>query len=182
MARFKHPEYSVDVVGHSLGGAIAQMMAPWLRDRGVKCDMYSFSAPRSGDLSFARYASELRGAGGHNYRVTHLEDWVPKVPPLPFFVHVKDEYFITSAYGVAPRLADIRFFKGFEIVDYRGGNAWTWMTDFSFRSHSWIFDNITQCSPFVFGLGSIFPDASQMPPPPSSAALPDYGLTLHDDA
>ena len=80
VARFR-PEH-IHCVGHSLGGALANLNAELLIDRGHAVSLYTFGAPRVGTLPFAtKLSAELRG---RIMRVYHPADPVPMIPLLPF--------------------------------------------------------------------------------------------------
>ena len=63
----------------------------------------------TGNLFFVNYVSSR----GNNYRVTHAEDLVPKLPGYALgFAHVSNEYWITSPTGAAVTSADIKVSSG----------------------------------------------------------------------
>ena len=67
------------VTGHSLGGALAVLAAPELRDRtSLTPIMYNFAAPRVGDPSFSQRYSELVK---NSWRTVNSNDLVPTLPP-----------------------------------------------------------------------------------------------------
>lgn len=81
------------VTGHSLGGAVATIMATFLRGQGVPCDLYTYGSPKVGNSAFARFAESQ---GGFSARITNGKDFVPALPPtflglLPY-EHVFPEY------------------------------------------------------------------------------------------
>ncbi|MEE1924022.1 lipase family protein [Pseudomonas sp. 148P] len=65
------------VCGHSLGGAIALLLAEWLRRKPgqPKVILYTIGAPRAGNQSFVKAASDLT-----HYRIVNHNDPVPGVP------------------------------------------------------------------------------------------------------
>ena len=65
------------IVGHSLGGAIALLVAEWLRrgDKKPEVILYTFGAPRAGDATFVREAKDLP-----HHRMVNHNDPVPGVP------------------------------------------------------------------------------------------------------
>ncbi|MFL1551647.1 lipase family protein, partial [Pseudomonas sp. D47] len=73
-------EQTLIVCGHSLGGAIALLLAEWLRRLPNKPDvvLYTFGAPRAGNRSFTNEAKELA-----HHRIVNHNDPVPGVP-LPW--------------------------------------------------------------------------------------------------
>lgn len=77
------PKTPVYVTGHSLGGAVAALIALMLKARLKRPDvrMYSYAAPRVGAPAFvAAYDAVLPAS----YRVVNLADLIPIVPPLEF--------------------------------------------------------------------------------------------------
>lgn len=70
----------VYVVGHSMGGALAQLCALDTRSSKVAKDIhvYTFGAPRIGNYVFADlFADSIV----YHWRFTHNRDIVPSVPP-----------------------------------------------------------------------------------------------------
>lgn len=76
------PNGAIHCVGHSLGGALATLVADWLKAefRG-SVNLYTFGSPRVGLEGFARKSSDRLTS---IYRCTHGADPVPKVPLWPF--------------------------------------------------------------------------------------------------
>ena len=74
---------TIHIVGHSLGGAIATLMADSLGDTGCGVKLYTFGAPRSGVELHAAYLTEKLGAG-NIHRAWHDTDPVPMVPIFPY--------------------------------------------------------------------------------------------------
>ncbi len=79
-------EKKIILTGHSQGGAIATLLAVWLRQRGFNVyRAFSFGSPRVGDRSFARaYGAWLSGI---YLRFVNEDDVVTKLPPV-FYRHV----------------------------------------------------------------------------------------------
>jgi len=78
-----YPDYEILVTGHSLGGALASIMATNLqRNLPFKKDLYliTFGQPRTGNLAYSEYVDKL--LFGRSYRVVANADLVPHVPPL----------------------------------------------------------------------------------------------------
>ena len=75
------------VTGHSLGGALAVLLAATMRESNLPVDgLYTFGAPRVGDKSFAdRLDRALEGAA--HWRVVNEGDLGPHVPFEAFFSH-----------------------------------------------------------------------------------------------
>ena len=74
---FYHPDHSIMVCGHSLGGAIALLLAEWLRrePKQPQVQLYTFGAPRAGDRTFVQGAQELI-----HHRLVNHNDAIPGVP------------------------------------------------------------------------------------------------------
>ena len=82
-----HKPRCLHIVGHSLGGAIAELTAIWASECGIATKLYTFGAPRVVlENSIHRASSNLK-----HYRVTHGADPVPCVPVWPF-AHTVGEY------------------------------------------------------------------------------------------
>lgn len=75
---------TVHLVGHSLGGALATLIADYLADMGLKVKLYTFGCPRTGFEGFARNLTQKVGAE-NIYRVHHSSDPVAMVPIYPFY-------------------------------------------------------------------------------------------------
>ena len=83
----QHKPSCLHIVGHSLGGAIAELTAIWASERGINTKLYTFGAPRVVlENSVHRAIYNIK-----HYRVTHAADPVPSVPVWPFS-HTAAEY------------------------------------------------------------------------------------------
>jgi len=135
----QYPSYGLVFTGHSLGAALATVSATVLRLAGHKIDLYTFGSPRVGNHAFAEFVTaETSGA---NYRITHTDDIVPKLPPRALgFSHFSPEYWITSANNQIVTTQDITVVQG---VDSTAGNAGTSGLDVS--AHEWYFGPISAC-------------------------------------
>ncbi len=69
-------EKTVYLTGHSLGGAIAQIIGLWLNNDGYNVQIYTFGSPKVSTTYF--------GSEPPHYRVALRNDPVPFVPPWPF--------------------------------------------------------------------------------------------------
>jgi hypothetical protein len=71
---------TIIVTGHSLGGAIATLVAEWIRrfPDAPDVQLYTFGSPRVGDKAFVRAAADLT-----HHRLVNRDDPVPGVP-LPW--------------------------------------------------------------------------------------------------
>ncbi|MFI8741030.1 lipase family protein [Stutzerimonas zhaodongensis] len=73
-------EQTLVICGHSLGGAVALLLAEWLRRKPTKPKviLYTYGAPRAGDAAFVKAAQPLT-----HHRIVNHNDPVPAVP-LPW--------------------------------------------------------------------------------------------------
>jgi predicted lipase len=70
-------EHTVHVTGHSLGGAVAQIIGMWFHKRGKNVQIYSYGSPK--------VSSEVLVSGQPlHWRVSNPVDPVPWTPPFPF--------------------------------------------------------------------------------------------------
>jgi hypothetical protein len=83
------------VVGHSLGGALANLAALALSNRGfVIYGLFTFGAPRVGWRSFAKRFKKLIHRSA---QFVNANDLVPKIPPPVFgYVHIGKRYYLTT--------------------------------------------------------------------------------------
>lgn len=91
-----HPEGPLFVLGHSMGGALAQLAALDLKiAHGLKdVKVYTFGAPRLGNSVFSDFFNEHVTEA---WRFTHGRDIVPSVPPqLLGFHHVSREVWLVD--------------------------------------------------------------------------------------
>lgn len=101
------PITTIHVVGHSLGGAVANIVAGYLKSSlpHTTVKLYTFGAPRVGDVVYARGLTAQLGAENMQ-RIHNNLDPVPLVPPWPF-VHAPfldgqgDGYYLTYDGGNA---------------------------------------------------------------------------------
>lgn len=71
-------EKTVHVTGHSLGGAIAQIIGMWLHKKGHNVQVFSYGSPK--------VSNEIMSGGQPtHWRVANPIDPVPWAPPFPFF-------------------------------------------------------------------------------------------------
>jgi hypothetical protein len=89
-----HPSASFLFTGHSLGGALATFAGVDVKEQiptSNPVSMYTFGSPRTGNQAFSDHVFALFGSDGYQ-RVTHYNDVVPHLPPIPFgFNHAGDE-------------------------------------------------------------------------------------------
>ena len=118
----KHPDASVAVTGHSLGGALASLAATALADRGFEPRLTTFGQPRVGDWKFVRYANSKLDY----LRFVHAGDLVPTLPPTEFgYYHAGTEIWEhDGAFQICMN-------QGCEVPSELGLNA---------EDHRWYFD------------------------------------------
>lgn len=132
--------YTFVATGHSLGAALAAIAATVFRDSGHTVQLYDYGQPRIGNLALAQYITGQ--SSGSNYRVTHTDDIVPKLPPEALgYDHFSPEYWITSGNNVTVTDADVDEIVG---IDSTAGNDGT--LDDSTSAHDWYFIDISECS------------------------------------
>jgi len=81
------PVTSVTICGHSLGGALATLLALDVAANTVfkTPKVYTYASPRTGDPSFA---STFNQVIKNTFRIANRMDLVPKLPFPPFYEHV----------------------------------------------------------------------------------------------
>ncbi|KAI9803946.1 MAG: hypothetical protein M1833_000227 [Piccolia ochrophora] len=131
--------FQLVVTGHSLGGALAAIAAADLRSTGTPCALYTYGQPRIGNDAASKY---ITNQAGGNYRVTHTDDPIPRLPPVIFgFRHFSPEYWIKKGDDVVSA-ADVEVLTG--TVNLRG-NSGTF--GFNLLAHGKYFGDIAECSP-----------------------------------
>jgi len=81
----QHQPVNVHCVGHSLGGALATLIAEWLAiEKNVtNVNLYTFGSPRVGLTPFANNLSSMEKIN-NIFRATNSGDPIPLVPVWPF--------------------------------------------------------------------------------------------------
>ncbi|KAE8154107.1 Alpha/Beta hydrolase protein [Aspergillus avenaceus] len=135
-----HTDYKLVVVGHSLGAAIASLAAADLRTRNYDATLYAYAAPRVANKPLAQFITDQ----GKNFRFTHRDDPVPKLPLLTMgYVHTSPEYFITAPDNATITEKDVTVLEGDVNFD---GNTGTGLPDvLAFHSHVWYFIHADAC-------------------------------------
>lgn len=137
------PGYKVTVTGHSLGGAVATLLGMQIRDAGHDADIYTYGSPRVGNEALARYVTRQKPGG--NFRVTHLADAVPRLPPTQLgFRHTSPEYWLGDG---SPRTVnydpeDVVVCRGYYNASCNSGAPW-WQVDLT--SHLYYLVAISHC-------------------------------------
>lgn len=135
-----YPSYQIAATGHSLGGAVAAFAAAQLRNQGMSVALYTFGSPRVGGTVLSSYISAQKGG---NYRVTHWNDPVPRLPLLTLgYVHISPEYYIGVKNGVDVRAEDFKVYEG-AVNLFKGNAAWL-LTDV--EAHRFYFARMYSCA------------------------------------
>lgn len=116
-----NPSYKFVVTGHSLGGAVAHLAAAYLRREGYNCDLYTYGSPRVGNKSFATFLSNQQGS---EFRITHEDDPIPRLPPIVFgYRHTTPEYWVNNGASESTdyTASDIEVCKGTANVSCNAG-------------------------------------------------------------
>jgi pimeloyl-ACP methyl ester carboxylesterase len=137
-----NPTYTIVVVGHSLGAGVGTLAAAHLRVAGFDADLYTYGSPRVGNEVLASFITSQ--TGGTEYRITHFDDPVPRLPPLLLgYRHTSPEYWLddgnatTTAYGVS----DVTVCTGTANITCNGGT-----TGFDITAHNYYFEPLDGCS------------------------------------
>ncbi len=69
---------TVHITGHSLGGAVAQVIGMWLHKRGHNVQIFSYGSPKVS-------SQVLSGGQPTHWRVVRHSDPIPFTPPWPYF-------------------------------------------------------------------------------------------------
>ncbi|KAE8454100.1 hypothetical protein EG329_005023 [Mollisiaceae sp. DMI_Dod_QoI] len=92
-----NPTYSIVITGHSIGAGVATLAATELRSMNYTLDTYTFGSPRVGNTAFATFVTNQSPFLGNNYRMTHLNDPVPQLPPTWIgYEHTSPEYLLSD--------------------------------------------------------------------------------------
>jgi hypothetical protein len=115
-----YPDYSIQLIGHSLGGAVACLAALEMKLSLGWDDVVAttFGEPRVGNPSFNSYLDEAFGLKDGDpeqrtyRRVTHIDDPVPLLPPLEmgYTSHAGEIHIVKK--DLPPSEDDIRFCVG----------------------------------------------------------------------
>ncbi|KFX89269.1 hypothetical protein V490_07127 [Pseudogymnoascus sp. VKM F-3557] len=140
----QYPSYKIVVTGHSLGGAVATLAAADIRSQGYAADLFTYGSPRTGNGAFASWVSAQPGITA---RVTHVNDPVPRLPPmlLAGYRHTTPEYWLSTggATTVDYTLADVKVCTG---ISTTGCNAGT-TPSLELEAHRYYFQAATSCGP-----------------------------------
>ncbi|TGZ84085.1 alpha/beta-hydrolase [Ascodesmis nigricans] len=126
----QYPGYRIVTTGHSLGGALATIAAVDLRKRW-KVESYTYGSPRIGNAALSFFITS--STSGSNYRITHLDDPVPRLPLLvQGYTHVSPEYHIFRGdHNIRPQ--DVNIVEG--LVNFKGNTAADGIVSLNISAH-----------------------------------------------
>ncbi|KAI7549862.1 extracellular lipase [Hortaea werneckii] len=109
-----HPDYELNLIGHSLGGAVAALAGLEMLARGAEPKVTTYGEPRVGNRNLARYIDRRFGLEDHDdsmewryRRVTHIDDPVPLLPLTEWgYAAHAGEIFISKK-ALSPDLRDL---------------------------------------------------------------------------
>jgi hypothetical protein len=111
-AVLEHPDYQIELVGHSLGGAVALLAGLEFAARGWNPRITTFGEPKVGNQAFVEHIDHefVRGSNGEESmyrRVTHVDDPVVLLPPTEWgYMPHASELYITKP-SLPPSFIDI---------------------------------------------------------------------------
>ncbi|KAF2876270.1 lipase precursor [Massariosphaeria phaeospora] len=115
----QHPTYTLTLVGHSLGGAVAALAGLDFKARGWDPRVTTFGEPRIGNKHLMAYMNDRfnitsNSSSNRFHRVTHVGDPVPLLPLAEwgYTMHSEEIYIAASSLPVSPR--DLKRCKGDE--------------------------------------------------------------------
>ena len=103
---FKRAITSLTICGHSLGGALATLLALDVavnvvnRDFNFPPTVYTYASPRTGDDSFVALYNH---AVPNTFRIANRVDLVPKLPLPPLYEHVLGLFDLSSVTLIPPK-------------------------------------------------------------------------------
>ena len=99
---FDHATNSLTICGHSLGGALATLLALDVAANTAfkNPTVYTYASPRTGDPSFA---NKYNQAVPNTYRIANRVDLVPKLPLPPLYEHAAGLYELNPVKLIPPR-------------------------------------------------------------------------------
>ncbi|KAI0471894.1 alpha/beta-hydrolase [Xylariaceae sp. FL0804] len=135
-----NPSYAIVYTGHSLGAAVATLAAAYGREAGYAGDLYTYGSPRVGNGNLVAFITDQ--AGGE-YRVTHLDDPVPRLPPIILnYAHTSPEYWLDDGEATTTdyTTADIEVCTGYKNTSCNAGTS-----GLDGTAHDYYFEYITGC-------------------------------------
>ena len=111
IGRERSANQQIWLTGHSLGGALAVLLAATLFENGIDVHgLYTFGAPRVGNKQFAKALNERLDGKAH-WRVVNRDDIVPHVPLESFFCHAGNRKLLLDDETISNSARDWNDFK-----------------------------------------------------------------------
>ncbi|TQS34891.1 hypothetical protein Golomagni_04707 [Golovinomyces magnicellulatus] len=147
--RKKYPNYRLDLVGHSLGGAVAALAGLDLKLLGYEPMVTTFGEPRVGNAGFRDFMDatfnlrsqnsvghlDMPSSKDHYRRVTHTSDPMPLLPPQDFGYRPHAGEVFISKRDLPVAIQDVRHCFGDDdvnCIEERGNNrVWTDLSEMS---------------------------------------------------
>jgi predicted lipase len=145
-AKAQQPSFKLVITGHSLGAAVATIAGAYFRGvLNYPCDIYTYGSPRVGNDYFVNFVSGTDL--GHTYRITHLDDPIPQLPPggwLTDYYHTTPEYWLFTGTSSTDNymIQDVKVCEG---IDNDGCNGSTNLFAFDFTAHDNYFEDVSKC-------------------------------------
>lgn len=140
-----NPSFKIISTGHSLGAAVATLAAANLRAQGYAIDLYTYGSPRVGNDVFVNFVNSQPGG---EFRVTHTDDPVPRLPPIIFdYRHITPEYWLSTGDDTTDSytVSEIEVCTGIANVDCNAGTSGLDIT-----AHRNYLEPISGCAPSSF--------------------------------
>ncbi|KAI0157565.1 lipase [Xylariaceae sp. FL1272] len=140
-----NPSYRIVFTGHSLGAAVSSLGAAYARAQGYTIDMINFGSPRFGNDILVDFVTNQPGI---EWRMTHLDDPVPRLPPKLFnYRHTSPEYWLSNGEDDTTNYAasDVKICSGNGNTDCNGGTF-----GLDIVSHLNYLENISGCNALEF--------------------------------
>ncbi|KAJ5437161.1 Lipase class 3 [Penicillium cf. griseofulvum] len=142
-ATSSYPGYRLAVSGWGL----ATLAGTVLRTQGFSLDIWTFGAPKTGNMKLAEFITNQQP--NSIYRATHTTDPVPKLPLYLALLKLdwsqpSPEYWVTQETGVQATTDGVQYVEG---INSHAGNAGS---DLDLRwpnpEHGWYFGNLSVCA------------------------------------
>lgn len=99
----KYPDHQILFVGHSLGGALAQIAALDFHNANgmdTRISVFSYASPRIGNTHFAQYMNQAPFSA-RLYRINFRGDPIPRLPLQEFgFEHAIQQYNVLENHAI----------------------------------------------------------------------------------
>jgi hypothetical protein len=139
-AKAANPTFKIVVTGYSLGAAVGTLAVAYIRNAGYAADLYTYGGPRVGNHAFVDFVTQQPGL---EYRITHKDDPVPRLPPIfANFRHTSPEFRIDPGSDSVVTLDEVEYCPGYSNTDCNGGTF-----GLNGASHGYYFQGLSACAP-----------------------------------